>query len=157
MPRPAHAPAPLLAMPTYAISLLGREARLRMARALPDGLRLGHLAILGALVEHPGQAQGALAEMLAIHPTDVVGIIDDLSERSLVRRDIDPKDRRRKLVHITADGRRLVTRATTVSEATMDELLVALTESERKAVLNLLARALQNDSARNVTPRPTLR
>jgi MarR family transcriptional regulator, lower aerobic nicotinate degradation pathway regulator len=134
-------------MPTYAISLLGREARSRMAEALPDGLRLGHLAILGALAEQSGVSQGALAEMLAIHPTDVVGIIDDLLERSLVRRDIDPEDRRRKLVHITARGRRLVTRATAASEAAMAKVLSALSQNDRNTVVRLLRLALQPETA----------
>jgi MarR family transcriptional regulator, lower aerobic nicotinate degradation pathway regulator len=154
MPRPQRAPFPLLAMPTYAISLLGRDARLRMAEALPDGLRLGHLAVLGALAEQSGQPQGALAEMLAIHPTDVVGIIDDLLERELVGRHIDPKDRRRKLVHITVRGRRLVTGATAASEEIMNQVLFALAEDNRKTVIALLRQALQPETADAAGPNP---
>jgi DNA-binding MarR family transcriptional regulator len=123
MPRPQRAPTPLLAVPTYAISLLGREARSRMADELPEGLRLGHLAVLGALAEQSGQPQRALAELMAIHPTDVVGIIDDLLERDLVGRDIDSEDRRRKLAHITARGRQLVARATAASQEGMSQVL----------------------------------
>ncbi len=138
-------------MPTYAISLLGREARLRMAESLPDGLRLGHLAVLGALAEQSGQSQRALAELLVIHPTDVVGIIDDLLERKLVGREIDPTDRRRKLVHITARGRRLVTRATTASQRAMEEVLSTLPEGDRKTVVALLRDALGSETAAGAT------
>jgi DNA-binding MarR family transcriptional regulator len=145
---------PLLAMPTYAISLLGREARSRMAEALPNGLRLGHLAVLGALAEESGQPQAALAEMLAIHPSDVVGIIDDLLERNLVGRVVDPKDRRRKLVHITASGCRLVARATTASEGAMDEVLSALTVNDRRTVVTLLRHALQPETDEAASPNP---
>jgi DNA-binding MarR family transcriptional regulator len=125
-----------------------------MAEALPDGLRLGHLAILGALAEESGRSQGALAEMLAIHPTDVVGIIDDLLERNLVWRDIDSKDRRRKLVHITGLGRLLVTRATVASEAAMGEVLSALSEGNRNTVVGLLRQALQPETAGDPGPNP---
>jgi DNA-binding MarR family transcriptional regulator len=140
-------------MPTYAISLLGHEARSLMAEALPDGLRLGHLAVLGALTEQSGQPQRALAELLAIHPTDIVGIIDDLLERNLVGRDIDPEDRRRKLVHITSRGRRLVARATTASERAMDEVLSALPESDRRSVVVLLRRALDTGTVEDAMRR----
>jgi MarR family transcriptional regulator, lower aerobic nicotinate degradation pathway regulator len=132
-------------MPTYAISLLGREARSRMAETLPDGLRLGHLAVLGALAEQSGQSQRALAELLAIHPTDVVGIVEDLLARKLIGRDIDPTDRRRKLVHITARGRQLVDRATAASEEVMSQVLSALDGNDRDTVIALLRRALEPD------------
>jgi DNA-binding MarR family transcriptional regulator len=151
---------PLLAMPTYAISLLGREARSRMAEALPNGLRLGHLAVLGALAEESGQPQAALAEMLAIHPSDVVGIIDDLLERNLVGRVVDPKDRRRKLVHITARGCRLGAPgrtgpgAPTASEGAMDEVLSALTVNDRRTVVTLLRHALQPETDEAASPNP---
>jgi len=142
MPRPLDPPEPLLQMPTYALSLLGREARSRMAQALPDGLRLGHLAVLGALAERSGQSQGAVAQSLAIHPTDIVAILEDLLERGLVERELDPSDRRRKLVEITAAGRQLVVSATADSEEIINQLLAALDEQERLTVVRLLRRAL---------------
>ncbi len=142
MPRPLNPPTPLLQMPTYALSLLGRDARSRMAQALPEGLRLGHLAVLGALAERSGQSQGAVAQSLAIHPTDIVAILEDLLERGLVERELDPSDRRRKLVEITPAGRQLVLTATSDSEQIMDELLAALDEQERLTVVRLLRRAL---------------
>lgn len=114
-----------------------------MAETLPAGLRLGHLAILGALAEQSGQSQSALAELLAIHPTDVVGIVDDLLERDLARRETDQADRRRKLIYITARGRRLVARATKTSRVVIDELLAELSPRERQAAIDLLSRALQ--------------
>jgi MarR family transcriptional regulator, lower aerobic nicotinate degradation pathway regulator len=130
-------------MPTYALSLLGREARSRMAETLPTGLRLGHLAVLGALAEHSGQSQRSLADALAIHPTDLVAIVDDLLGRRLVSRDVDPEDRRRRRVQITAAGRRLVARATAASQRVLDDILTPLTPAERETVVRLLTAALR--------------
>jgi DNA-binding MarR family transcriptional regulator len=130
-------------MPTYALSLLGREARSRMAETLPAGLRLGHLAVLGGLAEHSGQSQRSLAQALAIHPTDLVAIVDDLAERGLVSRDVDPEDRRRRLIRITAAGRRLVARATADSQRVLDDILAPLTTAERQTVARLLTAALR--------------
>lgn len=129
-------------MPTYALSLLGRTAREQMAATLPAGLRLGHLAVLGALDGGPPRAQRELAEALSIHPSDMVALVDDLRERRLVRRDVDPADRRRKLVSLTPAGRRLLVTATADSDGVASRLLAALEPHEQRTVLDLLRRAL---------------
>lgn len=130
-------------MPTYAMSLLGREARERMLDTLPSGLRLGHLAVLGALAERSGRSQRDLAAALAIHPTDLVAIIDDLVIRSLAQREVDTDDRRRRVIRITADGADFVVRATAQSGAVVDRLLASLSATERSTVVNLLTTALR--------------
>jgi DNA-binding MarR family transcriptional regulator len=142
MPRPAIPPATLLQMPTYALSLLGREAHDRMAAALPDGLRLGHLAVLGVLADEAPRAQRALADALRIHPSDVVTIVDDLVARDLASRETDPKDRRRNLVRPTTAGRQLVRRATRDSQRISRELLAALSAEQRTIVEELLRQAV---------------
>ena len=142
MPRPRHAPDALLQMPTYALSLLGREAHDRMAASLPAGLRLGHLAVLGALSDQAPSTQRFLAESLKIHPSDIVAIIDDLAARELATRDTDPSDRRRNLVRPTPAGRRLVKTATRRSQRISGELLAGLSQPERQQLEQLLRQAL---------------
>lgn len=129
-------------MPTYALSLLGREAHDRMAAALPTGLRLGHLAVLGALCDEAPRTQRELAGALSMHPSDIVAIIDDLAESGLAAREVDPADRRRNLVEPTSTGRVLVRRATRDSQRIMLELLTPLDTSERQTLQWLLQRAL---------------
>lgn len=129
-------------MPTYALSLLGREARERMASALPEGLRLGHLAVLGALIDSAPRTQRQLSDLLAIHPSDLVSIVDDLVSHDLATRSTDPADRRRNLVHPMPAGRELVQRATRDSEQICRDLLAALSPAERETVNHLLSRAL---------------
>jgi DNA-binding MarR family transcriptional regulator len=114
-----------------------------MAATLPDGLRLGHLAVLGALADRSGQSQRELSEALAIHATDVVAIIDDLFERDLVTREVDQEDRRRRLIRITKRGRLLVTRATTDSGHVTAQLLKNLKPLEQETLVELLRRALE--------------
>ncbi len=81
---------PLTAMPTYVLSLLVAIARAGMLEALPAGMRLGHLAVLGALADRDSSSQRELGALLALHPTDLVAIIDDLVDRSLAEREVDP-------------------------------------------------------------------
>jgi DNA-binding MarR family transcriptional regulator len=129
-------------MPTYALSLLGREAHDQMAAWLPQGLRLGHLAVLGGLTEGDARTQRELSELLRIHPSDMVTLVDDLAQRDLISRTTDPADRRRNLIRLTPSGRRLVRRATTQSRRIHRELLSALSRDEQESVRQLLDRAL---------------
>jgi MarR family transcriptional regulator, lower aerobic nicotinate degradation pathway regulator len=129
-------------MPTYALSLLGREAHDRMAAWLPQGLRLGHLAVLGALTEGGARTQRGLSELLKIHPSDMVTLVDDLAQRDLISRTTDPADRRRNLITLTTSGRKLVRQATTQSRRIHRELLSALSRDEQESVRQLLDRAL---------------
>jgi MarR family transcriptional regulator, lower aerobic nicotinate degradation pathway regulator len=142
MPRPIRPPAPLIAMPTYALSLLGREAHDRMAAWLPAGLRLGHLAVLGALAEVAPRAQRELSELLGIHASDMVALVEDLEQRELISRSADPVDRRRNLVRLTPAGRKLVRQATAYSRRVHRELLAELSTEERDVVRDLMDRAL---------------
>jgi DNA-binding MarR family transcriptional regulator len=129
-------------MPTYALSLLGREAHDQMAAWLPQGLRLGHLAVLGALTEGDARTQRELAELLKIHPSDMVTLVDDLARRDLISRTTDPADRRRNLITLTTSGRKLVRQATAQSRRIHRELLSALSRDEQESVRELLDRAL---------------
>lgn len=142
MPLSPVPPAALLQMPTYALSLLGREAHDRMAAALPTGLRLGHLAVLGALSDQAARSQRVLADALRIHPSDIVAIVDELSARALVTRETDPADRRRKRVALTRAGQQLLTQATRDSKHISRELLAGLDRDQRRTVEELLRRAL---------------
>jgi len=129
-------------MPTYALSLLGRDAHDQMAAWLPQGLRLGHLAVLGALTEGDAGTQRELSELLKIHPSDMVTLVDDLARRDLISRTTDPADRRRNLITLSSSGRKLVRQATTQSRRIYRELLSALSRDEQESVRQLLDRAL---------------
>jgi MarR family transcriptional regulator, lower aerobic nicotinate degradation pathway regulator len=142
MPRPKTPPSALVEMPTYALSLLGREAHDRMAAWLPAGLRLGHLAVLGALAEGEAGAQRELSELLRIHPSDMVTLVDDLAQRELISRTTDAADRRRNLIRLTPTGRKLVRQATSQSRRIHRQLLAALSRDEQDSVRQLLDRAL---------------
>jgi DNA-binding MarR family transcriptional regulator len=50
---------------------------------------------------------GLLARRLLITPTVVTGIVDRLERRGYVRRENDPRDRRRQTLVVTDEGRRI--------------------------------------------------
>lgn len=55
----------------------------------------------------PGIPAGQLAEILQVHPSTLTGVLKRLERRGLVTRRSDPRDQRRALIGLTAEGRRL--------------------------------------------------
>jgi DNA-binding MarR family transcriptional regulator len=66
----------------------------------------------------PDSAAGHIAALLAIHPSTLTGVLKRLEQRQLIERHQDVEDRRRTLLRLTDEGRRLdATRAGTVESA----------------------------------------
>jgi DNA-binding MarR family transcriptional regulator len=66
----------------------------------------------------PDSSAGHIASLLAIHPSTLTGVIKRLQQRGLLDRQADREDRRRALLRLTDEGRRLdATRTGTVESA----------------------------------------
>ncbi|AZM46624.1 MarR family transcriptional regulator [Streptomyces sp. WAC 06738] len=137
----AGRPPSLLALPTY---LAGHVARIGHDRLVADiaayGLRLPHFATLTALADFGPLPQHALADHLGFNRSHLVGYLDTVEERGLVGRTRDPADRRRQLVALTAEGRRLQRRLLKVAERAQEEFLRELSATERETLAALLRR-----------------
>jgi DNA-binding MarR family transcriptional regulator len=132
-------PAELLESSTFLLKRLGFKAKTRAMDAYEEiGANPYHYAVLVALAEDSHETQGALADALGYDRGQMVGILDELEEGGLVQRRRDPDDRRRQLVSITPDGRRMLTRLRALSRKLEDELLAPLSEGEREQLHDLL-------------------
>ncbi|MFF2073369.1 MarR family winged helix-turn-helix transcriptional regulator [Kitasatospora sp. NPDC058162] len=80
-----------------------------------------------------------LADLLACDASNVTGIVDRLEARELVRREVDPADRRIKNVLLTEEGERTVRQ---IRVELMSSLtgLAQLDEADRHAFQRLLGR-----------------
>ncbi|HVV20797.1 MAG TPA: MarR family winged helix-turn-helix transcriptional regulator [Pseudonocardiaceae bacterium] len=133
-------PEPLLALPSFVMFQLLRETR-RLIGSLDDqGLRLPHLGVLSCLAEFGPAAQRDLSARLRIDASDLVSVLDDLERDGLVRRDRDPRDRRRYAVTITSEGRVRLDRRMAVTKIMDERLLEPLDEQERAQLHRLLVR-----------------
>jgi DNA-binding MarR family transcriptional regulator len=96
---------------------------------------------LGALklLDQP-RTMSEIAGFLHCDPSNVTGIVDGLEEKGLAERGPSERDRRVKLIALTAEGRRLRTRLTREIERP-PEWLEGLSDADQRALRDLLRRA----------------
>ncbi|WP_329561474.1 MarR family winged helix-turn-helix transcriptional regulator [Kitasatospora sp. NBC_01266] len=140
MTEPTVPPAPA-PTPTRLMDELARAAaayyRQFAAMAAESGLTLMQGKTLSLLREP--RSMRSLAELLACDASNITGIVDRLESRGLVRREVDPADRRIKNVLLTEEGEQAVHR---IRARVMSGLsgLERLSEEERSSLLALLGR-----------------
>ena len=121
------------------ITPIGRAlvaAELPILRA--HDLTMWGYVVLLRLADEPVRAQAALAQAIGADKTRIIGVLDDLQDRGLIRREPDPADRRVYLVSLTADGRRVRASAQAAIQRREDRLLHRLPAADRRGFLNAL-------------------
>ena len=109
---------------------------LRLDLTLPQVKALMVVGRDGARMSEVGRALGASA-------STATGIVDRLTERKLVERVRDERDRRAVLVQLTAEGRTTLEQIAALTNARMRLLLTRLTAAE----LEIVRRAMEILSA----------
>ncbi|MAT04471.1 MAG: MarR family transcriptional regulator [Acidimicrobiaceae bacterium] len=102
------------------------------------GLSMRDLLVLSFVACLEGLSQQELSDRLALDPTLVVGLVDGLEERDLVRRAKDPDDRRRNMLVLTPAGERVRTDAIEAATAVQEEYLAPLTNEQRTVLRSML-------------------
>ncbi|MEU1587266.1 MarR family winged helix-turn-helix transcriptional regulator [Micromonospora sp. NPDC005710] len=126
---------------------LARRMRLRSESVLaPLGLRPRHLVALTVLRAGGGTGQQALATILEMDSTNIVGLLNDLETKQLIERRRSPEDRRRHVVELTEDGAKRLSEAECALAGAEDEVLGALDPAERETLYELLSRASSGTS-----------
>jgi DNA-binding MarR family transcriptional regulator len=106
------------------------------------GLRPPQFAVLSVIDSDPGLTQQKLVEATGIDPSTMVQLLDGLEAGGWAQRRPHATDRRKRAVHLTPEGRAVLTRArkaaTRVGEATFAPLQPAERE-QLHALLRKLA------------------
>jgi len=97
---------------TQRLGYLLKHAQLRLAelaepRYAPLGVTGRQLALLTLFGEGPAQSQQDGAARLGVDRTTMVALVDELEAKGLVRREVAPGDRRKRLVVLTPEGERV--------------------------------------------------
>jgi DNA-binding MarR family transcriptional regulator len=91
--------------------------------------------------------QAQLAERAWMDKTTMVNVLDEMERRGLASRTMSPTDRRVRVVAVTAKGRSLLARADALVQATYDDVLAALTPTQRAAFVSSLTRLVDGPLA----------
>ncbi|WP_063045856.1 MarR family winged helix-turn-helix transcriptional regulator [Nocardia pseudovaccinii] len=97
----------------------------------------GYVVLLG-LGDEPVYTQAALAKKIRADKTRIIGTLDELQQRGLIRRDLDPADRRARLISLTPTGRTTRGQAQHDIQEQENRLLAQLPAADRKSFLRSL-------------------
>jgi DNA-binding MarR family transcriptional regulator len=145
----ARLPRQLLESTTFLLKRLGYAAKEQSMSAYEQvGLHPYHHAVLMALGEDSHETQGSIADALGYDRGQLVGLLDELENRALIERHRDPHDRRRHVVSLTADGKRMLGGLSTVARKNENAFLDPLTEEERETLHALLLKLAEKHEPR---------
>jgi DNA-binding MarR family transcriptional regulator len=135
----------------YLETLLGYNAR-RVSLAVIEvflgrmegyKLRPVDFSVASLIVHNPGITSRQLCSTLGILPPNLVGLINALEDRGLIRKRPHPTDGRASGLHATSAGISLMKEAETEAKSLENGVAARLTSAERKTLIRLLKKAYQ--------------
>ena len=87
-------------------------------------------------------SQNLLGRLTYADPATIMGVINRLVERGLIRKSADPDDKRKSILILTSNGLNLIESLETVARAVSEETLAPLSSSEKKTFLRLLGKLI---------------
>jgi DNA-binding MarR family transcriptional regulator len=111
-----------------------------VAALQPFGLRPSGYSVLLILRAAPGSRQQDIGAALGIQRPNLVTMIDGLEKRGLIRRAVDPADRRAYALSLTDEGARLLDAADIAHAAHEARIAERLGAAEAAALLPALRR-----------------
>src|SRR3954447_7387446 len=142
-------PTELVDSSSFLLKRLGFSAKGRSMAAFEEaGHNPYHYAVLAVLDEGHRETQAAIADALAYDRSQLVGILDELESQHLIERRRDTADRRRHLVLLTPDGKKVLAKLRSLSKRLDDEFLAPLDASERDELHRLLLTLAERHEAR---------
>ena len=125
----------------FLLAQVGAHAAARFAERLaPLRLSPPHAGMLRALAKSAGLSQQELASLLKIHSSRLVGLLDELETRGIVKRREKADDRRTYALHLTDEGQAILGDIGRIAQDHQDSLLASLGKEEREQLADLLQR-----------------
>jgi DNA-binding MarR family transcriptional regulator len=134
------------------------EAFLALAdrRLRAYGLSAGARQVLAVLDGDGGSlSPTTIADRLIITTASMTSLLDTLQRRGLVQRTPDVEDRRRVVVTITSEGRRVIRRLLPEMLALQDDVAAALSPGDRAELVRLLSTLRAGITAASETTKST--
>ncbi len=145
MSTPPELPPALAKSPSFQIERVRRHTKDEVERTLArHGSNMREFWILSCVDGAP-MSQRQLAELLLIDASDMVRILDSLEDHGWVKRDRDPKDRRRQIVTATKKGAKMLSTLATDVEEAEDRAFELSTQKQLKSIKKL-SQAILSDA-----------
>jgi DNA-binding MarR family transcriptional regulator len=123
----------------FLLNWVGARSRARFGAALADiGLHPREFGVLTIIAERPAITQQEIVDATQVDSSTMVATLDAFEERGLATRRVHPEDRRKRTVHLTPQGQKLLARATELAGVVGDETFAPLTGAERRQLRALL-------------------
>ena len=122
-----------------------------MASIAETGMCFTDFTILEILLHKGKQPVNTLAARVGLTSGSGTTAVDRLEKRGLVERRSDAHDRRARVIHLTAPGRRLIARAFDRHAADMEDVAAPLSQDERGQLAGLLRRMGKGEIKDDVT------
>jgi MarR family transcriptional regulator, temperature-dependent positive regulator of motility len=129
-------PAALLTAPGFVARRLHHAYTAAWQRHVDPVLTGPQFAVLTAVDAYPGVEQGSLARTVALDRSTMASIAKRLEERGLITRATSPADGRKRLLHLTAEGRETMAAARARIDE-LDRLLMARVPTEAALLVEL--------------------
>jgi DNA-binding MarR family transcriptional regulator len=123
---------------------------------------IGNLSLSGwqalAVIEGAGEPlpPKVIGERLLLTSRSITSLLDTLERRGFVRREPHPDDRRKLLVNITDEARKLVDLMLAQVHATSIDVMAGISEANRKHLIQTLAKLRANAEAMGARPVPAV-
>jgi DNA-binding MarR family transcriptional regulator len=125
----------------FLLAQVGGHAAARFGERLaPLELTRPHAGVLRAIAARPGLSQQELATVLAVVPSRLVILVDQLEERAFVERHDHPEDRRLYALYLTQRGVQAMADIGRVAKAHNEALCASLSAGEQAQLVGLLER-----------------
>lgn len=145
MPEPISLPPSLTKWTGFVLAQVANLGEAVYEQAISSlGITGPHLSVLMVLEHNGPSVQAHLSVPLQIDKATMVGLINLLEEKGLVKRKPHPKDRRAFLIHITQKGRNTVTKAAAINKSISKDFFGALSSQEQKLFHDFLLRTVSH-------------
>jgi DNA-binding MarR family transcriptional regulator len=125
----------------FLLAQVGGHAATRFGERLAAlELTRPHAGVLRAIAAQPGLSQQELATVLAVLPSRLVVLVDQLEERGFIERRDHPEDRRVYALYLTQRGAQAMAEIGRVATAHNEALCAALSADEQARLVEMLGR-----------------
>ena len=110
------------------------------------------LALMTYVLEHPGCTQGEVAAYLYISPASVATSCKRLEQEGLLERRVDPVNRRKNQLFVTAEGEELTREKRAMLDRVNARAFEGIDEADKAAFARVLDKMMDNLGGRGLSP-----